>query len=88
MSTAVTAHESEAAATHEQRAFGFWLYLMGDAVIFALLFATYVIMVNNTAGGPGGSDLQEFTARIFFSGPFHGRLPSFAAVLIASLIRG
>ena len=59
MSTAVTAHESEATATHEQRAFGFWLYLMGDAVIFALLFATYVIMVKNTAGGPGGKDLFD-----------------------------
>jgi cytochrome o ubiquinol oxidase subunit 3 len=59
MSTAVTTHESEAAATHEQRAFGFWLYLMGDAVIFALLFATYVIMVKNTAGGPGGKDLFD-----------------------------
>ena len=59
MNTAVTAHESEAAATHEQRAFGFWLYLMGDAVIFALLFATYVIMVKNTAGGPGGKDLFD-----------------------------
>jgi cytochrome o ubiquinol oxidase subunit III len=58
MSMAVTtAHESEAAATHEQRALGFWLYLMGDAVIFALLFATYVIMVNNTDGGPDGKSL-------------------------------
>ncbi len=57
MSAAVTAHESEAAETHEQRALGFWLYLMGDAVIFALLFATYVIMVNNTDGGPGGKAL-------------------------------
>jgi len=61
MSTAVSAHvpahEREEAETHEQRAFGFWLYLMGDAVIFALLFATYVIMVKNTAGGPGGKAL-------------------------------
>lgn len=54
-----TVHESEAAATHEQRALGFWLYLMSDAVIFALLFATYVIMVNNTAGGPAGRDLFD-----------------------------
>lgn len=59
MSAAATAHESEAAQTHEQRALGFWLYLMGDAVIFALLFATYVIMVNNTDGGPSGKDLFE-----------------------------
>ena len=59
MSAAVTAHDSEAAQTHEQRALGFWLYLMGDAVIFALLFATYVIMVNNTDGGPAGRDLFD-----------------------------
>jgi cytochrome o ubiquinol oxidase subunit 3 len=43
--------------THEQRAFGFWLYLMSDAIIFSLLFATYVVMVPNTAGGPAGKDL-------------------------------
>ena len=52
-------HEREEAETHEQRALGFWLYLMGDAVIFALLFATYVIMVNNTDGGPAGRDLFD-----------------------------
>jgi cytochrome o ubiquinol oxidase subunit 3 len=57
VSAHATAHEREEAETHEQRAFGFWLYLMGDAVIFALLFATYVIMVKNTAGGPGGKAL-------------------------------
>jgi cytochrome o ubiquinol oxidase subunit 3 len=31
---------------------GFWLFLMSDAVIFALLFATYGVMVSRTAGGP------------------------------------
>jgi cytochrome o ubiquinol oxidase subunit 3 len=41
----------------EQRAFGFWLYLMSDAIIFALLFATYAVMVPNTAGGPSGKTL-------------------------------
>ena len=39
---------------YEQRAFGFWLYLMSDAIIFSLLFATYVVMVSGTAGGPTG----------------------------------
>ena len=47
-------HEREEIETHEQRAFGFWLYLMGDAVIFALLFATYAIMIPGTDGGPTG----------------------------------
>ena len=59
MNAAVTARDSEAAETHEQRALGFWLYLMGDAVIFALLFATYAIMIPGTAGGPTGKELFE-----------------------------
>ena len=50
-------HEVEASDVHEQRALGFWLYLMGDAVIFALLFMTYAIMVGNTAAGPTGKAL-------------------------------
>jgi cytochrome o ubiquinol oxidase subunit 3 len=32
--------------------FGFWVFLMSDAVIFALLFATYGVMLTATAGGP------------------------------------
>ena len=39
------------------RAFGFWIYLMSDAVIFALLFATYAVMNRNYAGGPTGQAL-------------------------------
>jgi cytochrome o ubiquinol oxidase subunit 3 len=42
---------------YEEKAFGFWLYLMSDAIIFALLFATYVIMAPNHAGGPTGKTL-------------------------------
>jgi len=46
-------------ATHEQAehdVFGFWVFLMSDAVIFALLFATYGVMLSGTAGGPGPAD--------------------------------
>ena len=42
---------------YEQRAFGFWLYLMSDAIIFSLLFATYAVMARNNAGGPTGHTL-------------------------------
>jgi cytochrome o ubiquinol oxidase subunit III len=42
---------------YEEKAFGFWLYLMSDALIFALLFATYLLLVANTAGGPAGHAL-------------------------------
>lgn len=43
------------AETHEAAGgdvFGFWMFLMSDAVIFALLFATYGVMLPATAGGP------------------------------------
>ena len=53
---ALTANEPISEA-HEQRAFGFWLYLMSDAIIFALLFSTYAVMVGNTDGGPAGKAL-------------------------------
>ncbi len=48
---------AEQAERYEQKEFGFWLYLMSDAILFALLFATYVVMVGNTAGGPTGKTL-------------------------------
>ena len=41
--------------THEQAeiaVFGFWVFLMSDAVLFALLFATYGVMLSATVGGP------------------------------------
>ena len=51
------AHAPAESDVHEERAFGFWLYLMSDAIIFSLLFATYATMVHNTAGGPSGKTL-------------------------------
>jgi cytochrome o ubiquinol oxidase subunit III len=56
--TAATATDAPAEPdAYAQRAFGFWLYLMSDAIVFALLFATYAVMVGNTAGGPAGKTL-------------------------------
>src|ERR1700759_568459 len=55
--TAMPSHHEPESDAHAQRALGFWLYLMGDAVIFGLLFMTYSIMVGNTAGGPDGRAL-------------------------------
>jgi cytochrome o ubiquinol oxidase subunit 3 len=45
------------ADVYEEKAFGFWLYLMSDAIIFALLFATYVVLAPNHADGPTGKDV-------------------------------
>jgi cytochrome o ubiquinol oxidase subunit 3 len=39
-------------AQAETGVFGFWVFLMSDAVLFALLFAVYGTMLASTAGGP------------------------------------
>ncbi|MFZ2006453.1 MAG: cytochrome c oxidase subunit 3 [Stellaceae bacterium] len=46
------ATDEEAHEQAESSVFGFWVFLMSDAVIFALLFATYGVMLPGTAGGP------------------------------------
>ena len=38
-------------------AFGFWVFLLSDVAMFAAFFATYVVLVDMTAGGPSGKDL-------------------------------
>lgn len=43
----------------ESPLFGFWVFLMSDAVIFALLFVIYGTMLHATAGGPGPQQAYE-----------------------------
>ncbi len=38
---------------------GFWIYLMSDCLIFAVLFATYGVLGRSYAGGPSGATLFE-----------------------------
>lgn len=38
---------------------GFWTYIMTDCVLFASLFATYVVLRHGTYGGPTSKDLFE-----------------------------
>jgi len=38
---------------------GFWLYLMSDSLIFAILFATYAVLGTSYAGGPGPAELFD-----------------------------
>lgn len=41
----------------DNHVFGFWVYLMTDLVIFAVLFAAYAVLQGSTFGGPSGHDL-------------------------------
>jgi cytochrome o ubiquinol oxidase subunit III len=38
-------------------AFGFWIFLLSDIVMFSALFAAYAVLVHATAGGPTGAGL-------------------------------
>ena len=38
--------------------FGFWIYIMSDCILFASLFATFIVLRTNTFGGPG---MREIT---------------------------
>jgi len=38
---------------------GFWLYLMSDCLVFAVLFATYGVLGRSFAAGPSGADLFD-----------------------------
>jgi cytochrome o ubiquinol oxidase subunit 3 len=57
---------------------GFWLYLMSDCLIFAILFATYAVLGRNYAAGPSPADLFELplvainTAMLLFSSITYG----------------
>src|SRR5258708_708930 len=43
-------------------AYGFWIFLLSDIVMFAALFAAYAVLVRSTAGGPGGAQLFSQTS--------------------------
>jgi len=43
--------------SYSKTIFGFWVYLLTDFVFFATLFASYIVLHNNTFGGPAGREL-------------------------------
>ena len=59
-------------------ALGFWIYLMSDCLIFAVLFATFGVLGGNYAAGPGPRDLFDLplvalnTSMLLFSSITYG----------------
>jgi cytochrome o ubiquinol oxidase subunit 3 len=39
--------------------YGFWIFLLSDFVMFSAFFATYAVLVGQTAGGPSGPELFD-----------------------------
>lgn len=52
-------YEGEGHEATSTKTLGFWIYLMTDCVLFASLFATYIVLRESTYGGPGGQELFE-----------------------------
>ena len=49
----------------EELLFGFWVFMMSDAVIFGLLFGVYATMIHAQAGGPGPHQLYDIKSAFF-----------------------
>jgi cytochrome o ubiquinol oxidase subunit III len=52
-----SAAEAGPAAKRIVVAYGFWIFLLSDIVMFSALFAAYAVLVRATAGGPTGAQL-------------------------------
>lgn len=82
---------------------GFWLYLMTDAMLFATLFATYMILRHNVNGGPGTHELfsltfvlaetfllltSSYTVGVAYLALKHKRIRAFVGYFIATILLG
>ncbi len=57
----VMAQEAGGGEAVANRAFGFWIYLMTDLILFASLFVTFAVMSRSYAGGPDGRALFDLS---------------------------
>ncbi len=82
---------------------GFWLYLLSDVMLFSALFATFMILRHNTAGGPSGVDIfsppyvllqtmalliSSFTVAVAVSAAQHHKRKEAVRYLIATAVFG
>lgn len=59
----MTTHAIDQSKDHhkdDKEVFGFWLYIMSDCLLFASLFATFIVLRNNTFGGPSMKDIINY----------------------------
>jgi cytochrome o ubiquinol oxidase subunit 3 len=43
-------------------AYGFWIFLLSDVIMFSALFASYAVLMRANAGGPAGAQLFSQTS--------------------------
>lgn len=96
-------HQAELATRDETAQFGFWVYLLSDVMIFGALFATFMILRHNTAGGPSAEEIFEphyvlmqtmlllassFTCAVALLAARHEKLREMRYYLLATLALG
>jgi cytochrome o ubiquinol oxidase subunit 3 len=62
MTTTSNAPTVKTDSASDKTVLGFWIYLMTDCLLFGSLFATYIVLHNNTFGGPAGHELFDMPA--------------------------
>lgn len=56
--------DTPSVAEDNTKVFGFWVYLMTDLVIFAVLFAAFIVLRDSTFGGPSCRDLFDMSTAL------------------------
>src|SRR4051794_21152329 len=93
-------HEHE----HEElKTFGFWIFLITDCILFGSLFATYMVLHQNTNGGPTPEELfkmpgiiaetfilltSSFTSGLAVLGMHKGNMKQLIGWLIVTVLLG
>lgn len=97
--------QSLAAKTEQEDVarFGLWLYILSDVMLFASLFATFMILRHNVAGGPTSQEIfdppfvliqtiillaSSFTVALAVSAARYGRLRNMKVNLVATGVLG
>jgi cytochrome o ubiquinol oxidase subunit III len=84
-------------------AYGFWIFILSDIVMFSALFAAYAVLSGNTAGGPSGAELfnlhnvfiltmclllSSYTCGLMMLSAEQGQLERFAAFAVLTFVLG
>lgn len=56
--------ENDTNIENDTKVFGFWIYLMTDLLVFAVLFAIFAVLRDNTFGGPSGRELFDLPSAL------------------------
>jgi len=111
--TTVTAEVNQPTHAHEGHggpaptrivvAYGFWIFILSDIVMFSALFAAYAVLSGNTAGGPTGAELfnlrnvfiltmclllSSYTCGIMMLSAEQGHLERLAAFAVLTFLLG